>query len=271
MVEANSQPPIAWRYCGSQIKLWRTEAGVSREALAKEAGYDYEYVKSMENGRRRPNLRLLQVADQMCGAGGKLEAAKGYLKPEPFPERTQEYVQVEAEAITLHFYSTMLIPGLLQIPEYVEELISNDCPPLDEETVEERVAARLKRQGKMSSKPPAHFSYVIHEAALRAVVGGSEVMRRQLHHLLEAGKLRNVSIQVLPYALSPPVALSGPLVLVETAEHELYAYVEGQETGALYVDGDKLSALTQRHGMIRMQALSVVESARFIRKVAEEL
>ncbi|MCX4548789.1 hypothetical protein OG709_22155 [Streptomyces sp. NBC_01267] len=26
----------AWRYCGNQVKLWRTRAGVSREQLVKE-------------------------------------------------------------------------------------------------------------------------------------------------------------------------------------------------------------------------------------------
>jgi hypothetical protein len=39
-----------WRYCGGQIKLWREGAGASRQELVKEASYDYEYVKSMENG-----------------------------------------------------------------------------------------------------------------------------------------------------------------------------------------------------------------------------
>lgn len=112
---------------------------------------------------------------------------------------------------------------------------------------------------------------MIHEAALRAVVGGRDTMRRQLNRLLEVGKQRNVSIQVLPFAAAPPVALGGPLILVETADHEHYGYVEGQETGALYVDADKLNALTQRHGVIRMQALNAEESARTIRKVAEEL
>ncbi|MGW0768520.1 helix-turn-helix domain-containing protein [Streptomyces sp. NPDC002676] len=260
-----------WRYCGGQVKLWREEAGVSRQALADQAGYDYEYVKSMECGRRRPTLRLLQVADQLCGARGKLVAAHEFLKPEPFPQRTQQYVPVEDEAITLYSYAAMLIPGLLQTKEYANELISNSCPPLDEETIEERIAARLKRQEILTRKPLAHFSFVIHEAALRAVVGKQQVMRRQLGHLLEVGVPRNVSIQVLPFASAPPVALGGPLVLVETKEHEQYAYVEGQETGVLYADADKLNAMTQRHGMIRMQALNVAESARFIRRVAEEL
>ncbi|TLS40599.1 helix-turn-helix transcriptional regulator [Streptomyces montanus] len=260
-----------WRYCGGQIKLWREEAGVSRQELAGEAGYDYEYVKSMECGRRRPTLRLLQVADQLCRARGKLMAAHEFLKPEPFPQRTQQYVLVEAEAITVQWYETMLIPGLLQTEEYARELISNDCPPLDEETVAERVAARLKRQEKLTRKPLALFSFVLHEAALRAVVGDEGAMRRQLEHLLEVGQQRNVSIQVLPFKSAPAAALSGPIVLVETADHEQYAFADGQETGALYGSGDKLSILTQRHGMIRMQALSVEESARFIRKLAEEL
>lgn len=260
-----------WRYCGGQIKLWREEASVSRQALAEEAGYDYEYVKSMECGRRRPTLRLLQVADQMCGARGKLLAGQEFLKPEPFPARSQEYMAIEAEAITVQWYEPMLIPGLLQTGEYAQELIGNDCPPLDGETVAERVAARLRRQEKLTSKPLALFSFVLHEAALRAVVGSEGVMRRQLERLLDVGQQRNVSIQVLPFKSAPAAALSGPIVLVETADHEQYAFADGQETGALYGSGDKLSTLTQRHGMIRMQALSVEESARFIRKLAEEL
>ncbi|MEU7155195.1 hypothetical protein [Streptomyces chrestomyceticus] len=44
----NAQPPMAWRYCGNQIKLWRGQAEVSREELAAEVGYSAEYVKSME-------------------------------------------------------------------------------------------------------------------------------------------------------------------------------------------------------------------------------
>ncbi|MFD8001407.1 helix-turn-helix domain-containing protein [Streptomyces mirabilis] len=272
MASAESQQAQQnWRYCGGQVRLWREEAGVGRQALADEAGYDIEYVKSMECGRRRPTLRLLQVADQMCGARGKLAAGHEYLKPEPFPQRTQQYVLVEAEAITVQWYEPLLIPGLLQTPEYARALISSNCPPLDEETVEERVAARLKRQDKLTNKPPTHFSFVIHEAALRSVVGSQGVIHRQCDHLLEIGKRRHLSIQVLPFAAAPTAALSGPMVLVETADHERYAFVDGQSTGALYSGGDKLSTLTQRYGMIRMQALSVEESARFIRKVAGEL
>ncbi|MGW7382140.1 helix-turn-helix domain-containing protein [Streptomyces sp. NPDC054794] len=266
----NSQPPIAWRYCGSQIKMWRTEAGIGREALAKEAGYDYEYVKSMENGRRRPTLRLLQVADQACGAGGKLVAAQEYLKPEPFPARSQEFMALEAEAIAVSWYEPLLIPGLLQTEAYARALIGASSPPLDDETVSERVAARLRRADAVRRKVGVMYGFVVYEAALRTEVGGSEVMREQLRHLLGVGELRNVSVQVLPFGRCSGVALNGSIVLLETPEHEHYGYIEAPEVSVLHASLGKVSALAQAHAMIRMHSLSVEESATFIRRVAEK-
>jgi hypothetical protein len=97
-------------------------------------------------------------------------------------------------------------------------------------------------------------------------------MKGQLRRLLEVGGLRNVSIQVLPAdSGADAAALVGPFVLLETREHQRYAYVEGQETGALYSDAATISILEQRHGMIRMQAYGVEESARFIEALMEEL
>ncbi|MEV6551640.1 helix-turn-helix transcriptional regulator [Streptomyces sp. NPDC051597] len=271
MTEPTSLPPIAWRYCGDQVKRWREGAGVSRNDLCKAADYQYEYVKSMENGRRKPTLRLLTVADQMCGAQGKLLAANQYLKPEPFPARSQEYMQVEAEAIAVHWYEPLLIPGLLQTEEYARTLISESYPPLDDETVEERVNARLRRQEALRARTSTVFNFVVYEAALRTLVGGRDVMKRQLEHVLAVGELRNVSVQVLPMGRCPGAALNGSLVLLETPDHDHYGYVEAPETSALYADPAKVSLLAQTHGMIRLHALSVEESAEFISKLAEEL
>ncbi|MFE9608545.1 helix-turn-helix domain-containing protein [Streptomyces sp. NPDC006012] len=268
--EVNSQPPIAWRYCGSQIKMWRTDAGVGRDALAKEAGYDYEYVKSMENGRRRPTLRFLQIADQVCGAGGKLVAAQEYLKPEPFPARSQEFMVLEAEAIAVSWYEPLLVPGLLQTEGYAGALIGDSSPPLDDETVSERVAARLRRADAVRRRIGVMYGFVIYEAALRTEVGGREVMREQFQHLLDMGELRNVSVQILPFGRCSGVALNGGIVLLETPEHEQYGYIEAPKVSVLHASPGNVSALTQAHAMIRMHSLSVEESATFIRKVAEE-
>jgi len=264
----SQQPQQAWRYCGCQIKMWREEADVSRQELAKEANYDYEYVKSMENGRRRPTLRLLQVADQLCGARGKLVAAHEHLKPEKFLSYAEGYMGYEAEAITLGFYQPLHVPGLLQTEGTTRALLNAYLPPLDDETIDERVAGRLERQSLLGRQTRA-FSFVVGEAALRNPVGGAEVRRQQLLHLLDVGEARNVTVQALPFLGAGPW-VDGPFVLLETPEHEYLVYEEGQETGVLYADPDKVSAISQRHAMILRQALSPEESATFIRKLAEE-
>ncbi|MFF7145441.1 DUF5753 domain-containing protein [Streptomyces nodosus] len=171
----------------------------------------------------------------------------------------------------MHDYSLGLIPGLLQIEQYARALISESCPPLDDETVEERVRARLERQGALAHRTKVVYGFVIYEAALRTEVGGRDVMRQQLLRLPEIGGWRNVSIQVLPFGKCSGLALNGSFILLETDEHERFAYVEGPETSVLHADANRISDLVQVHGMIRMQALGVEESAAFIRKVAKEL
>lgn len=150
-------------------------------------------------------------------------------------------------------------------------MISGYCPPLDDETVDERVAARLQRQEKLRRKPPALFAFVIYEAALRTEAGGPAVMKRQLQHLLQVGELRNVSIQVLRVGRGALSCLDGPIILLESSEHEQLAYSEGPGGSSLHSDAKTVGLLTQRHGMIRMQALSTDESALFISGLAEEL
>jgi transcriptional regulator with XRE-family HTH domain len=271
MTTDNNQPPVAWRYSGNQLKRWRLERDVSREDLAREAGYSYEAIKSMEQGRRKPARRVLDIADDMCEAAGKLRAAADYLEPEKYPPRTHEFMQAEASAITLHWYENVFVPGLLQTKDYARALLDAHCPPLDDETIEERLAARMQRREKLEHKPTSLFSFVIYEAALRTMVGGPETMRCQLEHVANMGQLRNVSIQVLPADRGAHAGLNGAFVLLETEERERYAYEESHEMSCLYSDPEKMGVLTERHGMIRMQALSAEDSTRFIRGVADGL
>ncbi|MCC3766854.1 helix-turn-helix domain-containing protein [Streptomyces sp. UNOC14_S4] len=263
-------PPISWRYCGDQVRLWRHIAGVSREELATEASYSVETVRSMEQGRRKPTKQLLEAADQLCGAKGLLLAACPYMGPEVVQPRYPEFIAAEAEAVAVHGFELVLIPGLLQIEDYARSLIAGQCPPVDDETVEQRLQFRMDRQ-ELLKKPTTLFTYVIYEAALRTLVGGPEVMRRQLQHLLDVGEQRNVFIQVLPFSVGRHPGLDGSFTMLEGAEHERVGYEEGQVVAELHGGAEALNDLTNRLALIRMQALSEEQSRRFIRKMMEEL
>jgi hypothetical protein len=191
------------------------------------------------------------------------------LQPERFPSYSQDYMRYEAEAIALSWYEAQYVPGLLQTEEYVRALLASHWPPLGDETLEERVAARLERQSLLEKRSRS-FSFVIEEAALRRHFGCSNARQRQLEHLLAAGQPRNVTIQVMPTDRGLHPGLLGPFVLLETAEHEHLVYEEGQTTGVLYGEAEKVSVVARRHDMIARQALPPEESALFIRKLAEE-
>ncbi|WP_344569985.1 helix-turn-helix transcriptional regulator [Streptomyces axinellae] len=261
---------MAWRYAGDQMKLWREAAGITRQKLADEAGYGYEAIKCMERGVRKPQARVLRIADELCGAKGKLAAAEEFLRPEPFPSYSKDFMEAEGEAVAHSSYENEFIPGLLQTEETVLAMLHAHCPPLDDETIAERSGARLERQVLLNKQTTA-FSFVISETALHDWVGSKEANKRQLGHLLEVSARRNVTIQMMPYGRGAHPGRLGPFVLLETPEHEYLGYEEGQTTGLLYGDGGKIGTLRQRHEMILRQALNPEESARFIRKLAEEL
>ncbi|WP_328508149.1 helix-turn-helix domain-containing protein [Streptomyces sp. NBC_00391] len=249
------------------MKRWRTKANVSREALAEAANYSPDTIKSMEQGVRMPTPRVLDVADELCRAEGLLSAAKEYLQREKFPARAQDFMLREREAISRWSYEVALVPGLLQTTGYARALIENRLPPLDEDTVEERIAARMERHAILTDrKPPVAFSFVLYEAVLRTPQVDSE----QRHRLLEASRLRNVMLQVLPFERVISDALMGPMVLLETQDHERFAFTEGPFVSELSADPSIVSRVTERLSMIRAQALSPAESARFIERMVDE-
>jgi hypothetical protein len=78
---------------------------------------------------------------------------------------------------------------------------------------------------------------VIDEAALRRPVGGREVMRGQLERLIEASKLANVTLQVLPFGLGAHPAMAGSFSILRFGDEELpdVVYLE-HLTGASYLE-----------------------------------
>ncbi|MEU5115480.1 helix-turn-helix transcriptional regulator [Streptomyces longwoodensis] len=261
-----TQSPPMWRFSGNQLKRWRTKANVSREELAAASNYSPDTIKALEQGVRMPTPRVLDVADELCGAEGILSAAKDYLSREKFPPGALGFMERERDAVSHWSYESAYVPGLLQTERYARWLIDNHVPTLDEETVERRVAARMERQGILTEhKPLVDLSFVVFEAALRVPQADTDQLRR----LLDASRLRNVVLQVLPLERTTPAALMGPMVLLETRDHERFAFAEGTLSSELSADPEVVRQTTERLSMIRTQALRPDDSARFIERMVD--
>ncbi|MFF8657914.1 helix-turn-helix domain-containing protein [Streptomyces huasconensis] len=257
---------------GALLRFFRDRAGMSQETLGTHVQYSKSQVAMVERGERAPKGKLVDIADSVLGAQGALLAAAKELKVDRFPSWFEEYVDEEAKAAAIHMYATHVIPGLLQSEAYARAIFNCQyCPPREDEEVETRLAARLDRQRVLRRKPMPLVSFVVEEATLTRPLGGPDVLKGQLHHMLDIARMRHVELQVMPHDRQTHAGLSGPMILLETAERRQLAYLEGQGYGFLVSEQPDVSDLFGKYGILRAQALTPDESMKFIEQVAHNL
>ncbi|MFK4264889.1 helix-turn-helix domain-containing protein [Streptomyces milbemycinicus] len=259
------------KFLGKQVKLFRERAGLTQPQLGEAIGYSEELVSSVEQGRRAPQPEFLDAADDVLDAFGVLRAAKEEVSKARLPAFFRGAARLEAQATEVHAYECLVVNGLLQTEDYARAVLNMQRPLLEEETVEQRVAARLARQELLNRRPSPIMSFVTEEAVLRRPYGGAEVLRGQLERLLHIGQMRNVELQVMPTILEDHAGTAGPFALLEPQGRQTMAYVEAQNVSRLITDRKSVREIEQRYGIIRAQALRPRESLEFIEKLRGEL
>ncbi|MFJ8764756.1 helix-turn-helix domain-containing protein [Streptomyces clavifer] len=256
---------------GRQLKLLRVRAGLDRAEFGQRMGYAAQSVASFEQGRRIPQPAFVDKADRLLEAGGLLVALKEELARSQYPAFFRDMARLEAEAVELCAYDTHMIKGLLQTEEYTRAVLAMRRPLLDEETIEQRVAARLARQEIFSRWPAPLISFVMEEPILRRPLGGKDVLRGQLEQLLHFGRFRNVEIQMMPLDRDDNAGVDGAFTVVTRRDGQKFVYMEAQGRSNLLTDRDETRLAAARYGIIRSQALSPGETLRFIEKLLGEL
>ncbi|MGW0606614.1 helix-turn-helix domain-containing protein [Streptomyces sp. NPDC002644] len=276
--EADGTDEVAdlFRALGRQIRVARERAGLSQKELGERIGYGEETISSVERARRTPQPELLAAVDRVLECGGLLAAAAEDVdrakarRRVRHPEWFRDYARLEADAVELHDYSSLAVPGLLQTEAHARVVFATRRPLLDEQTVEQRVAARLHRQQIFDRWPPPFTTFILEESLLRRPLGGWDVHRKQLEALLRFGRLRSVELQVLPTERREHPSLGGPFILLTPKGRPQMAYLEVQHVSRLITDPDEVRILAARYGSIRAQALTPEESATLIEKMLGE-
>lgn len=249
---------------GRQLKLLRVRAEMDRAAFGKLVGYAAESIASIEQGRRIPQPKLVDRADEVLDAGGVLKALKEELARAQYPAYFRDAARLEAKATALNVYAVYAVPGLLQTEDYARAVFQMQRPLLPEEVIEQRLEARMVRQEIFNRLPPPLMSFVIEEAVLRRPIGGPKTLRETLEQILLIGQMRNVEVQVMPTAREDNAALGGPFTLIDTDKGHRIAYAEVQDDSRLYTDTPRVRELEARYGILRSQALTPSESSAFV-------
>ncbi|MEU6393812.1 helix-turn-helix transcriptional regulator [Streptomyces sp. NPDC046939] len=255
---------------GRQLKLFRERAGMDRARLGALTGYSASTIASFEQARRIPPPKFIDQADDVLGAGGVLIASKEEVARAQYPAFFRDAAKLEAEAVELHVYATQAVPGLLQAEPYARTVFAIWRPQLDEAVIEQRLAARLARQGIFDRRPPPHLSFVIEEAVLLRPLGGEAVRRGQLQQLLLIEEKRNVEIQVMPLSRQEHAGLAGPFTLMEMKDGRRIAYAEVQGDSRVHTGRQRVRELERTYGSLRAQAHTPAESRQLIETLLGE-
>ncbi|WP_221358323.1 helix-turn-helix domain-containing protein [Streptomyces beigongshangae] len=255
---------------GRQLKLRREAMGMRAAEFGVAVGYGEDMVYKIESGKRIPQPAYLDRADEVLDAGGLLSAMKEDVKKVRYPKKVRELGKLEGKAIEIGVYECNVIAGLLQTPEHARAVIGAAQPPYSPDDVERMVTARLARQSVFERDPAPSIHFVLEEAPLRREVGGTMVWRQQLEHLLEAGRLHNVTLQVMPTNTDAHPGLDGRIELLKFPDGTAVGRSDGAFSGRPTTDPKQLRIIELQYGSIRAQALSPRESSAFIEQLLGE-
>ncbi|MFF0107644.1 helix-turn-helix domain-containing protein [Streptomyces hirsutus] len=221
------------RRLGGELLRMREACGLRQSHAAEALSASVAKVAKMERGgvpMRDPDIRAL------CHLYGEIDEAeiekllllartdrerrkaRGWWNQYPQLSAMVEYVALEDIATSIRTWQLAFIPGLLQTPDYARAVAVGAGSWEDPSEIEPFVEARLARQARLRSEHPLELWAVIHEGALRQLVGGRDVMRNQLGHLLDLARTDTVKVQVVPSVAGANPGMIGAFGIVSFAE-----------------------------------------------------
>lgn len=247
--QPGSGPTVLRILLGSQLRRLREAKGITREDAGFEIRASGSKISRMELGRVSFKERDVVDLLRMYGvddveAGALVALAREANSPgwwhkysDVLPDWFQVYVGLEEAASLIRLYEVQFVPGLLQTADYARAVVLLGQPGAAPEEIERRVSLRMGRQELLTKPGGTRLWAVVDEAALRRPIGGMEVMRAQLAHLIEATKEPNITLQVVPFRSGGHAAEAGAFTVMRFPEPDLpdVVYLE-QLTGALYLD-----------------------------------
>ncbi|MGC9666165.1 helix-turn-helix domain-containing protein [Planosporangium sp. 12N6] len=281
-------PTIARWQLARELRRLREAAGISHREIAEEIGCSESKIYKIESGDvGLGRSDLLVMLDRYGLRQGTDDATRTTLLDwqkqgkergwwatfGQLPNPYSMYIGLESAATTIRNFELAVVPGLLQTEDYARAVIEATCSREGEDEIERRVQVRMARQACLTEDPPLEYWAIIDEGALHRQIGGKEVMRAQLAHLIEMSKRPNVTVQILPFTEGAHPGTLGSVILLEFPEevHSPVAYVETY-AGDVYLEKeDDLRRVTLTYTHMHAAALSVTKSRELIAAVAKQL
>ncbi|MFJ4649887.1 helix-turn-helix domain-containing protein [Nocardia sp. NPDC088792] len=281
------------RQLGRYLRDAREAANLTLEEAATLMEWGKSTLQRLEKGQtERVRSRVVQELCELYSIDEEKTAAlKGLAQQVPakswwhsygdlIPANFNLYVGLEAAARCLTIYQPMIIPGLLQTADYTRVLDRTYFDTDTDTELERRIELKRQRQAIIfRGRKPAAASVVLHEAAIRTLLGDRHIMSAQLRHLANVSTRRNIELRVLPYRAGFPVGLAlPPFVLLEFGADAKGGPVEPTVvfaesfTGSMYLERPAdVDRYQNAYAVVREAAMNPQPSRDLLREIAREI
>ncbi|RLV01252.1 transcriptional regulator [Streptomyces griseocarneus] len=262
--------PESWgRALGKEIKFAREARGWSQYKLADELHFRQGYVSRVETGKQLASLAFAVQCDRVFGTPGIYARMQQRAKNDRHPVWFIPYLELERQALAICDYSVLFIMGMLQTAEYAEAVFRSARPRENPEEIRRLVEERLQRRELLEKVDPPTLWVILHEAGLRSGVGGVDVMRGQLQHLLTASESPHITIQAFPFSAGTPARGRSFDVMTRPDRTEIL-YQETYGRGEVDDAADTVAEARAAYERLRADSLSPTATQSLIRHVLEE-
>ncbi|MCX2732644.1 helix-turn-helix transcriptional regulator [Saccharopolyspora sp. NFXS83] len=267
---------------GQELGMWlrefRVESGMPLAEVAARIDVTAGQLSRVEHGRRHPRVETVTALLAIYGITGARRRSTVALAREDggdgwwhrdrpdFPERQRTLISLESRAASIVGFEGMLVPGLLQTGEYTRALMSQSGLVAPDE-VERRMVTRLHRHRVLRRDDAPTLVAIIDELALRRVVGGVDVQRRQLEHLLELAQWPRIRIHVVTNS-GAHAGVNGSFSLLRQPEGPDVVFLENLTCSLFVEDPVEIATYETAVRELLTQALTQTQSSEVIASLA---
>lgn len=236
-------PTIRRRRLSAELRRVRLAARKTSEEAAADAGLSKSTYSNIESGvKKRPSLPEVRAILDACEVPRGREFDEILDLCRQSLERgwwtryrdvlAARFVGFETEARSITTWQPIMIPGLLQVPEYMK-VTAQACLANPQE-IRRAIDARMTRQRILEDQDPPELCAIFDEGSLLRLHDYPEVRRIQVKHILETAQRPNVTVQMTRAAkLNPgsggscvilefPNTIDPTVVFLETATDGIY-------------------------------------------------
>jgi transcriptional regulator with XRE-family HTH domain len=275
---------VRQRRVSTELRTWRIKRGLSCKDVARALGWSESKVSRMETGERglyeddvsavlgflRVPAEIRQELMDLVRSGNERNWHE-IGGDAPISKLLRDLIRFESSASSIYNFEPLLLPGLVQTAEYTRTLMRKSALTRPEHEIESMVAVRMDRQRVLDRAEPPRLNLIIEEMALHRTMGDPAMMTGQLQHLLAASARRHISIQVLPFDIEAPIAVQGPLIILECPDQPTLCYEDSRSTSAFLEDEAFIGLARLAWKRLSAAAHSEADSRQLIAEFASQL